>query len=175
VRTPNPNGADLPEWPKYDRTRRASLHIDANPRIVEVPDGAVLTLLTLSHEYEMTVDLLVGRRYTCTSVYLMEVIMTRLGHIKPEDMNDEQLAYLDRILQRPVHNDIPRDSPLRGPWNAFLRSPKLLYALMPITQYYLSENRVLAYRKNEPAIGGEVNAVFDDRTCGETITWVRRK
>jgi para-nitrobenzyl esterase len=42
ARTGNPNGAGLPEWPQYGPDRRACLVVDAEPRIVEDPDGEAL-------------------------------------------------------------------------------------------------------------------------------------
>jgi para-nitrobenzyl esterase len=42
ARTGDPNGAGLPHWPQYDRSRRACLVVDSDPRIVEDPDGEAL-------------------------------------------------------------------------------------------------------------------------------------
>ena len=33
ARTGNPNGAGLPEWPRYDTKNRLSLILDAKPRV----------------------------------------------------------------------------------------------------------------------------------------------
>jgi len=42
ARTGDPNGAGLPQWPRYNSSQRACLIVDADPRIVEDPDGEVL-------------------------------------------------------------------------------------------------------------------------------------
>ena len=38
ARTGNPNTADLPEWPRYDVTDRATMIFDVEPRVVKDPD-----------------------------------------------------------------------------------------------------------------------------------------
>ena len=78
--------------------------------------------------------------------------MTRLGHIKLEDMTEEQLEYLDIVMKRPVHRDMPRTDPLRGPYNAWLRSPNLFVnKMMPLVGYLRGEG-VLNDRLAELAI-----------------------
>ena len=39
ARTGDPNGAGLPEWPRYDAANRSCLVFDERPRIVRDPDG----------------------------------------------------------------------------------------------------------------------------------------
>ena len=41
ARTGNPNTAGLPEWPRYDATRRATMVFDTTSRVVDDPDRAI--------------------------------------------------------------------------------------------------------------------------------------
>jgi para-nitrobenzyl esterase len=48
ARTGNPNTSALPQWPTYDRTRRATMIFDVESRVVDDPDGALRQLLSLA-------------------------------------------------------------------------------------------------------------------------------
>jgi para-nitrobenzyl esterase len=41
ARTGDPNTPELPDWPAYDATRRATMVFDTTPRVVDDPDGAI--------------------------------------------------------------------------------------------------------------------------------------
>lgn len=45
ARTGNPNTSTLPQWPAYDRTRRATMIFDLQSRVVDDPDGALREVL----------------------------------------------------------------------------------------------------------------------------------
>lgn len=77
--------------------------------------------------------------------------MSRLKPLKPEEMNEEQLQYHELLLTRPIFKDLPKDSPLEGPYNAWLRSPELMQSLLPYAQY-VREGGVLEARLVELAI-----------------------
>jgi para-nitrobenzyl esterase len=40
ARTGDPNNAKLPEWPKYEAGRRATMILDLEPRVVDDPRGS---------------------------------------------------------------------------------------------------------------------------------------
>lgn len=77
--------------------------------------------------------------------------MTRLKLLKPEEMSEEQRKYHELILTRPIFKDLPKDSPLEGPYNAWIRSPELLQSLLPYA-LYVREQGVLDARLVEMAI-----------------------
>ncbi len=41
ARTGNPNTTGLPEWPRYDAERRATMVFDTTSRVVDDPDAAI--------------------------------------------------------------------------------------------------------------------------------------
>ncbi|TMQ13176.1 MAG: carboxylesterase/lipase family protein [Deltaproteobacteria bacterium] len=47
IRTGDPNGAGLPDWPRYDPVRRATLLIDRDSRVADDPAGAARALWPL--------------------------------------------------------------------------------------------------------------------------------
>jgi 4-carboxymuconolactone decarboxylase len=78
-------------------------------------------------------------------------MMSRLKPLKPEDMNPEQLKYHEVIMDRPVFKGLPKNTPLAGPYNAWIRSPALIRAMMPFSQY-VREEGILETRLVELAI-----------------------
>ncbi len=77
--------------------------------------------------------------------------MSRLRPLKPEEMTEEQREYHALILTRPIFKGLPEDSPLEGPYNAWVRSPELMQSLLPYARY-VREGGVLASRLVELAI-----------------------
>lgn len=77
--------------------------------------------------------------------------MSRLKALKPEEMNTEQLKYHELLLTRPIFKDLTKDSPLEGPYNAWIRSPELLQSLLPYA-LYVREQGILDARLVEMAI-----------------------
>ena len=77
--------------------------------------------------------------------------MSRLKPLEPAEMNAEQLKYHERIMARPIFKNLAKDSPLEGPYNAWIRSPGLIRSLWPLAQY-LREEGVLDARLVELAI-----------------------
>ena len=77
--------------------------------------------------------------------------MSRLKPLKPEEMNEEQRKYHALILTRPIFRNLSKDSPLEGPYNAWLRSPDLMQFLLPYARY-VREGGVLEARLVELAI-----------------------
>jgi len=55
------------------------------------------------------------------------------------------------IMARPIFKNLPEDSPLEGPYNAWVRSPGLIRSLLPFLQY-VREDGVLDARLVELAI-----------------------
>ncbi len=68
--------------------------------------------------------------------------MSRLKPLGPEEMNEEQRQYHERILTRPIFRDLAKDSPLEGPYNAWIRSPDLLRVLLPYALYVREEGEL---------------------------------
>jgi 4-carboxymuconolactone decarboxylase len=66
-------------------------------------------------------------------------------------MNAEQRKYHELLLTRPIFKDLAKDSPLEGPYNAWVRSPDLLQHLLPYA-LYVREKGVLQARLVELAI-----------------------
>lgn len=77
--------------------------------------------------------------------------MSRLRPLKPEEMNEEQLKYHELIMARPIFRDLAKNSPLEGPYNAWIRSPDLMQSLLPYARY-VREGGVLDARLVELAI-----------------------
>ena len=77
--------------------------------------------------------------------------MSRLKSLKPEEMNAEQLKYHELIMARPIFKNLAKDSPLEGPYNAWIRSPGLVRSLLPYAQY-VREDGILEARLVELAI-----------------------
>ncbi|MCP4749265.1 MAG: carboxymuconolactone decarboxylase family protein [Proteobacteria bacterium] len=77
--------------------------------------------------------------------------MTRLEALKPEEMDEDQLEYHQAVLARPIFKDFPEDSPLEGPFNAWVRSPKFAKVFSPFARYVRDEG-VLEERLVELAI-----------------------
>ncbi len=77
--------------------------------------------------------------------------MSRLKLLKPEEMTEEQRKYHELILMRPIFKDLPKDSPLEGPYNAWVRSPEMMQAVLPYAQY-VRDNGVLEARLVELAL-----------------------
>ena len=48
ARTGNPNAEGLPEWPRYDSSRRATMMFDAESRVIDDPWSAVRAALSIS-------------------------------------------------------------------------------------------------------------------------------
>ena len=77
--------------------------------------------------------------------------MSRLKPLKPEEMNAEQLKYHEMIMARPIFKDLAKNSPLEGPYDAWVRSPDLMQSLLPYARY-VREGGVLEARLVELAI-----------------------
>ena len=77
--------------------------------------------------------------------------MSRLKPLKPEEMITEQLKYHEMIMARPIFKNLAKNSPLEGPYNAWIRSPGLVRSLLPYSQY-VREDGVLDARLVELAI-----------------------
>jgi len=77
--------------------------------------------------------------------------MSRLKPLKPEEMNAEQLKYHEMIMARPIFKDLAKNSPLKGPYDAWVRSPDLMQSLLPYARY-VREGGVLEARLVELAI-----------------------
>jgi 4-carboxymuconolactone decarboxylase len=77
--------------------------------------------------------------------------MSRLKPLEPAEMTAEQLEYHERIMARPIFKNLAKDSPLEGPYNAWIRSPGLIRTLWPFAQY-VRDDGVLDTRLVELAI-----------------------
>jgi 4-carboxymuconolactone decarboxylase len=61
--------------------------------------------------------------------------MSRLKPFRPKDMSPEQRAYYDSISSRPNFRDLPKDTPLTGPYHAWQHAPAYAEKLGVLEQY----------------------------------------
>ena len=66
-------------------------------------------------------------------------------------MDEEQLKYHEIIMQRPIFKNYPKDSPLEGPYNPWVRSPAFARSMTRFSQY-VREDGILEDRLVELAI-----------------------
>jgi para-nitrobenzyl esterase len=45
IKTGNPNGKNLPEWPKYNSTNNRTMILDIDPQVKRLPDKNALNFL----------------------------------------------------------------------------------------------------------------------------------
>ena len=77
--------------------------------------------------------------------------MSRLKPLRPQEMDEEQLKYHEIIMQRPIFKNYPKDSPLEGPYNPWVRSPAFARSMTRFSQY-VREDGILEDRLVELAI-----------------------
>ncbi|MCP4749361.1 MAG: carboxymuconolactone decarboxylase family protein [Proteobacteria bacterium] len=77
--------------------------------------------------------------------------MSRLKPLHPKEMDEQQLKYHEIIMQRPVFKNYPKDSPLEGPYNPWVRSPAFARSMVQFSQY-VREDGILEERLVELAI-----------------------
>jgi 4-carboxymuconolactone decarboxylase len=77
--------------------------------------------------------------------------MSRLKPLLPREMDEEQLKYHDIIMKRPIFKNSPKDAPLEGPYNPWVRSPAFAASMVPFSQY-VREDGILENRLVELAI-----------------------
>jgi len=61
--------------------------------------------------------------------------MSRLRPLPPKEMTEEQLKYHEIIMKRPIFKNYPKDAPLEGPYNPWVRSPAFAGATAQFSQY----------------------------------------
>jgi 4-carboxymuconolactone decarboxylase len=65
-----------------------------------------------------------------------EPLMSRLKPIPRDEMTDEsQRAYYDKIMSRENFKDIPKGTPLSGPFHAYQHSPNFASKMAEVTAY----------------------------------------
>ena len=77
--------------------------------------------------------------------------MSRLKHLSPSEMTEDQLKYHEIIMQRPIFKNYPKTAPLEGPYNPWVRSPSFARSMSEFSQY-VREDGILEDRLVELAI-----------------------